>query len=85
MPGITSNINISNITKDNFSSKVYENKTDKIFFCICFCPTIAYAFSVMPMLMSMLMSKTSQHFFVLPFGLACACVDSVFLDLEMVP
>ena len=81
MPGITSNINISNITKDNFSSEVYENKTDKIFFC----PTMAYAFSVMPMLMSMLMSKTSQHFFVLPFGLACACVDSVFLDLEMVP
>ena len=28
------------------------------------------------MLMSMLMSKTSIHLFVLPFVLACACVAS---------
>ena len=66
---LTSDISISKITnfKDKFSSEVYKNKAEKIFFWICFCFAIAYARSLMfvLMLMSMLMSHASVDIFVL--------------------
>ena len=48
---LTTGISISNITKDNFSSKVYEDKAERIFFRICLCSTIAYAPSLVLMAM----------------------------------
>ena len=50
----TSDINISKITKDKFSSEFYEDKAERIFFWICFCSAIAYARSLMLVLMLML-------------------------------
>ena len=70
----TSDISISKITKDKFSSEVYEDKAERIFFLICFCPAIAYPRSLMLvlMLMLMLMSHASVDLFVLSFVLPCA-------------
>ena len=61
----TSEISISKITKDKFSSEVYEDKAGRIFFC----SAIAYARSLMLVLMLilMLMSHASVDFFVLSF------------------
>ena len=66
---LASDISISNITKDNFASEDYEEKVERIFFRICFCSTIAYARSLMFVVLSMLISHTSQRFFVVPFVL----------------
>ena len=62
------------MTKDKFSSEVYEDKAGRIFFSTCFCSAIAYARSLMPVLvlMSMLMSHASVDLFVLTFVLPCA-------------
>ena len=62
------------MTKDKFSSEVYEDKAGRIFFSICFCSAIAYARSLMLvlMLMSMLMSHAPVDLFVLSFVLPCA-------------
>ena len=54
----------------------YENKAETFSFQFAFfLPCIAYACSLMlvAVIMSMLMSHTSLHFFVLSFVLACAC------------
>ena len=66
----TSDISVSKITKDKFSSEVYEDKAERIFFC----SAIAYARSLtlVLMLMSMLMSHASVDVFVLSFVLPCA-------------
>ena len=58
------------MTKDKFSSEVYEDKAGRT----CFCSAIAYARSLMLvlMLMSMLMSHASVDLFVLSFVLPCA-------------
>ena len=53
------------MAKDNFSSEVYDDKVERIFFC-------RFAF-VLPQLMPVLVSHTSLYFFVLSFVLACAC------------
>ena len=54
------------MTKDNFSSEVYEAKAGRIFMLML----------VVLVLQSMLMSHTSLHFFVLSFVLACAYIAS---------
>ena len=50
------------------------DKAERIFFCICFCSTIAYAPSLIIVLMSMLMPHTLLHYFILSFVLVCVCV-----------
>ena len=62
----TSDISISKITKDKFSCEVYEDKGERI----CFCYAIAYARSLM--LVLMLMSHASVDLLVLSFVLPCA-------------
>ena len=83
----TSDISISKITKDKFSSEVYEDKTQRIFFRICFCSTIAYARSLMLvfMLISMLMSHALVvivDFFVLFFYLVLTLMSLVRSRLQ---
>ena len=74
-------ISTSNKTKGNFFLVVYElDKSERIFFWICFCSTIVYARSLILMLvlMSMFMPHTSLRFFGLSFVLTFAlgfCVD----------
>ena len=68
---LTSDISIINMTKDNFSSEVYKDKAERIFFWICFWTTIAYARSLMLVSTYGLMSNTLLHFCVLPLVLAC--------------
>ena len=58
---------ISNMTKDNFSSEVYEDRKQKEF---------SFEFDFVLPYMSMLMSHTSLLFFVLSFVLACAYLAS---------
>ena len=67
----TSDINISKITKDKFSSEFYEDKAERI----CFCSAIAYARSLMLVLMLMLtLIRMLQWIcFVLRFTL-CLCL-----------
>ena len=59
------------MTKDKFSSEVYEDKAERIFFWICFCSAIAYARNVM-IVLNMLTPQASVDFFVLSFVLPCA-------------
>ena len=56
--------------QNKFSSEVYEDKAERIFFC----SAIAYARSLILvfMLMLMLMSHASANLFVLSFVLPCA-------------
>ena len=60
----------TSLTKGKFSSEIYEDEAERI----CFCSAIAYARSLMLvlMLMPMLMSHTSVDLPVLPFVLPCA-------------
>ena len=54
-----------NMTRDNFSSEVNQDKTEN-FFLICFCFAIAYARIVLLLVfISMFMLQASQYFFVL--------------------
>ena len=70
---LTSDINLSKKTQDNFSLEVYEDKAERNFFRNCFYYAIAYARSLMRALMSMVISHTSLLLYVLSFVLACAC------------
>ena len=73
---LTSDINLSKKTQDNFSLEVYEDKAERNFFRNCFYYAIAYARSFMRVLMSMVISHTSLLLYVLSFVLACAYVAS---------
>ena len=67
----------SNITKDNFSSEVYEDKAGRIFFWICFCSTIAYARSLTFVRMSMLITMFSGA--VVKVYLNCKLLSRIML------
>ena len=66
----TSDISISKITKDKFSSEVYEDKAERI----CFCSAIAYARSsyVCAYAHADAYSHASVDLLVLSFVLPCA-------------
>ena len=50
------------MTKDNFSSKVYKDEAERIFFSICFCSLVAYVCSLMLVLVLTLVSNNSVDY-----------------------
>ena len=56
----------------NFSSKVYEDKVERIFFSICFCSTKAYARSLIRVPLCLCRCLCRTHFFILSFVVACS-------------